>query len=189
MRFLSGVPMLKNAVLFAAVACLFAVFGPSLVSRLAPAPSPSTPARTLAVAAPPAAASGPPAQPESSNFREIVIPADRRGQYSATVMLNGVDTFMLVDTGATIVTISAATARRIGATPSSDFKWRMQTANGVSTASPTLIHTLAFGGIFMTDVDAVILPPQAGDVNLLGASFLKRLVGVEQRSGMLVLHQ
>jgi predicted aspartyl protease len=52
-----------------------------------------------------------------------------------------------------------------------------------------LIHTLAFGGIFMTDVDAVILPPQAGDVNLLGASFLKRLVGVEQRSGMLVLHQ
>ena len=41
----------------------------------------------------------------------------------------------------------------------------------------------------MNDVEAFILTPEAGDIDLLGESFLKRLTSVEQRSGMLILRQ
>jgi aspartyl protease family protein len=179
--------MLKNAVLFAAVACLLAVFGPSLLSQLAPAPS--APARALAVAAPPPVASAPAAQTAPPNFREVSIPSDGRGQFAADVMLNGTPTHMLVDTGATVVSISAATAARIGATPAPGPKWIVQTANGKSSATPTMLRDVSFGGIYMNDVEALILAPEAGEVNLLGASFLKRLASVEQRNGLLVMRQ
>lgn len=117
------------------------------------------------------------------------IKSDPRGQFAADVMLNGTVTHMLVDTGATVVSISASTAARIGASPAPGPKWIMQTANGKSTATPTILHNLSFGGIYMNDVQALILAPEAGEINLLGASFLKRLTSVEQRNGLLVLHQ
>jgi predicted aspartyl protease len=41
----------------------------------------------------------------------------------------------------------------------------------------------------MRDVPALIADRRAGPVNLLGASFLKRLSSVEQRNGVLVLRQ
>ena len=41
----------------------------------------------------------------------------------------------------------------------------------------------------MNDVEALILSPESGQVNLLGESFLKRLASVEQRNGTLVLRQ
>jgi predicted aspartyl protease len=41
----------------------------------------------------------------------------------------------------------------------------------------------------MNDVEALILTPEAGEANLIGESFLKRLVSVEQRNGMLILRQ
>ena len=65
----------------------------------------------------------------------------------------------------------------------------MQTANGRSTASPTILRSLSLDGLYMNDVEALILAPEAGEVNLLGASFLKRLISVEQRDGMLILRQ
>ena len=41
----------------------------------------------------------------------------------------------------------------------------------------------------MSDVEAFVLDASAGEVNLLGASFLKRLASVEQRNGVLILRQ
>ncbi|HZZ25173.1 MAG TPA: retroviral-like aspartic protease family protein [Roseiarcus sp.] len=65
----------------------------------------------------------------------------------------------------------------------------IQTANGQSTASPTILRSLSLDGLYMEDVEALILAPEAGEINLLGESFLKRLVSVEQRAGMLILRQ
>ena len=59
----------------------------------------------------------------------------------------------------------------------------------MSTASPTILRSVSLDGLYMNDVEALILTPEAGEVNLLGASFLKRLVSVEQRGGMLILRQ
>ena len=52
-----------------------------------------------------------------------------------------------------------------------------------------LVSRLSFAGLYMNDVEALILTPEAGEVNLLGESFLKRLVSVEQRDGLLILRQ
>jgi aspartyl protease family protein len=96
---------------------------------------------------------------------------------------------MLVDTGASDVIISASTAARLGLVPSGRPTRLIQTANGKSTASSALISHLSLGGLYMNDVEALILTPEAGEVNLIGESFLKRLVSVEQRDGMLILRQ
>jgi len=184
-----GLAMLKNAVLFAAAACALVVFTAPRLTGLTPAPPAPAPVATVAAAPPPAAPSAPPAQAAPANFREVSIPSDAHGQFAAEVMLNGAVAHMLIDTGATVVSISAATAARIGATPAPGPQWIVQTANGKSTATLTVLRSLSFGGIYMNDVEALILAPEAGDVNLLGASFLKRLASVEQRNGLLVLRQ
>jgi aspartyl protease family protein len=168
----------------------------SLLDRLsARAPvAAAEPAPPVAAAEPaPAAAADPPrptaAEPEASGYREAALQADGRGQYAAGVLVNGVPVQMLVDTGASEVVVSASTAARLGLVPSRGSKRVMQTANGRSTASMTILRTVSLDGLYMNDVEALILAPEAGDVNLLGASFLKRLLSVEQRSGMLILRQ
>ena len=118
-----------------------------------------------------------------------MLEADQRGQYAAEVSVNGSPVRMLIDTGATQVCVSASTARRLGLSPSGGHTLLIQTANGQSTASPTILRSLSLDGLYMNDVEALILAPEAGEVNLLGESFLKRLVSVEQRNGALVLRQ
>jgi clan AA aspartic protease (TIGR02281 family) len=123
------------------------------------------------------------------SYREIALRADARGQYAADALINGLTVRTLIDTGASDIVISASTAARLGLAPSSGSVRIIQKANGKSTASPAVLRNVSFGGLYMNDVDALILAPQAGDVNLLGESFLKRLVSVEQRDGMLILRQ
>jgi len=130
-----------------------------------------------------------PREPESSGYREASLEADQGGQYSANVLINGTPVRMLVDTGATIVSVSASTARRLGLSPSGGRKILIHTANGQSTASPTILRSVSLDGLYMNGVEALILAPQAGEENLLGESFLKRLMSVEQRNGTLVLRQ
>jgi aspartyl protease family protein len=182
--------MLKNSLIFAASGLVLALMAPLLLGSLNE--QSSTPPRTVApqaqveVAAPRLAA----AEAPSDGFREKTIPADRGGQYQVDALIDGVSVRMLVDTGATMVSISADLASRIGATPEAGKpKWRIHTANGDSIASPVMLKNVDLGSIYMNDVEALVMERSAGDVNLLGASFLKRLGSVEQRNGMLVLRQ
>jgi aspartyl protease family protein len=144
------------------------------------------------VSAPTAPAPSPQLQADSvdSGFREASIAADAGGQFHASVLIEGQAVEMMVDTGATVVAISAATAGRLGVFPDlGAAKWRMSTANGVSFASPVVLRRVSVGSIEMTDVQAVVMPREAGMIDLLGASFLKRLASVEQRDGVLLLKQ
>lgn len=164
----------------------------SLLERL-PAPAPVVAARTAAVDASAGVAanarSPEPPERQSSGYREALLRADERGQYAADALLNGLPVRMLVDTGASDVFVSALTAARLGLVPSAGRPRAIKTANGMSTARPALLSRLSFGGLYMNDVEALILTPEAGEVNLLGESFLKRLVSVEQRDGVLILRQ
>ena len=74
-----------------------------------------------------------------------LLEADQRGQYAAGVLVNGVPVPMLIDTGASHVCVSASTARRLGLSPSGGRKRVMQTANGQSTASPTVLRSVSLG--------------------------------------------
>ena len=182
--------MLGRVIFVATMGVVGALLGAvSLLVRL-PAPAP------VAAAPAPAAQSplGNTAAEEGSarrvfTYRESALRADARGQYAADALVNGLPVHMLVDTGASDVVVSASTAARLGLIPSERRRRTIQTANGQSTASPAILSHISFGGLYMNDVEALILAPEAGEVNLLGESFLRRLVSVEQRDGMLILRQ
>ena len=178
--------MVKGVILFAVAAVGAALFAPSYLNRLSVALSGPAP---VAAPAPAEEADAKPAVRPTSGYRETAIEADAGGQYTTEALINGMPVRMMVDTGATFVAISASTASRLGLTPGPGRKWRIKTANGESVASPVVLDTVSFGGLYMKDVQALILAPEAGEANLLGASFLKRLVSVEQRDGMLILRQ
>jgi aspartyl protease family protein len=178
--------MIRSAVLFAAGAVGLAVLAPSLFGG---ALAPSTDEPPTAAAAPADEAPATAAEAQAAGFREAAIEADARGQYTAEAIVNGLPVSMMIDTGASVVTVSAATATRVGLVAGSGPKWKVKTANGVTLASPVTLDSLSLGGLYMNKVDALILAPEAGDVNLIGASFLKRLVSVEQRNGVLFLRQ
>lgn len=158
----------------------------SLLGRLPePAPVAAAPAPAAVVADPPT----PAREPQSSGYREAFLKADERGQYAAGVLVNGLPVRMLIDTGATDVFVSASTASRLGLVPSGGPRRAIRTANGDSTATSTVLARVSLGGLFMSDVPALVLTPEAGEVNVLGESFLQRLVSVEQRGDMLILRQ
>ena len=148
--------------------------------------APGAPSAAVVAPAPAALATVEPAP----TYRATSIAADAGGQYRARALIEGQGVDVMIDTGATVVALTSETAARLGvALDPSRPRWRMNTANGVALASPVTLRSVSLGAIYMNDVQAVVMPPGASSVNLLGASFLKRLVKVEQRDGMLVLRQ
>jgi len=185
----AGAPMLKNSLIFAVAALAIAFSAPSLLPQRATgvsAPAVSGPVAPAPVApvATTAAAAG------DFGYRQASITADAGGQFHTNALIDGQDVSLVVDTGATMVALTADTAERLGVVvdPSTP-KLRVNTANGVSFVSPVVLRQVSLGSIYMDDVRAVVMPPGAGTADLLGASFLKRLVSVEQRDGVLVLRQ
>jgi aspartyl protease family protein len=182
--------MFRRAIVFSAAVVALALAASSLLLNRLPESQPARAPASAADATTPVEAKAPaPSQRESFSYREALLEADQHGQYAAEVAINGVPVRMLVDTGATQVCIAASTARRLGLGPSGGRGVVIQTANGQSTASPTMLRSLSLDGLYMNEVEALILAPEAGEVNLLGESFLKRLVSVEQGNGRLVLRQ
>ena len=121
---------------------------------------------------------------------EIAIAADGLGQYSAEVTLNGQGVHMLIDTGASLVVVSAAVADRLGiAPPFNAQRVQVHTANGDAKATLVTLNSVAIGPVYVPDVQALIADRSAGEVNLVGESLLRRLAGVEQRNGYLYLRQ
>jgi aspartyl protease family protein len=177
--------MLRFAILAAVGACLLALATPDLVSTFltgdAARPVQAAPAPVKANVA---------LSPAAGDSTEAAIDADAGGQYATEVDINGVPVKMLVDTGATMVVISYETASRLGLqVVSSDYTGRVQTANGVAAVAPVTLREVTIGAIFVGDVKALVADRNAGAVDLLGMSFLKRLASVEQKSGKLILRQ
>ncbi len=182
--------MLKNAILFAVSSFAIVLMAPTFLPMMAPrggdAPTATAPPQSTPT---PDTVSVAPAQRDTGD-REVSIAADPQGQFVADVLINGQSVRMLVDTGANVVTVSADVAERIGLRPAlGEPRVLARTANGVASLTPTMLTTVAIGSIYMTDVSALIADQSAGEINLIGTSFLKRLAGVEQRDGALYLRQ
>ena len=180
--------MLGRVIVLAVVGVALVLLGSSFLLDCLSGPGPASAARPTESIVVEAPAPEPP-QRQSSGYPEALLEADQHGQYAAAVSINGVSVRMLIDTGATEVCVSASTAKRLGQSPSGGRKRLIQTANGQSIAYPTILRSVSLDGLYMNHVEALILAPEAGEVNLLGESFLKRLLSVEQRNGMLVLRQ
>lgn len=189
--------MLKNALMFAGAALVIGLSAPSFFPDGPRVEAGAPAARFVAAAPAPAPAPAPspavredPVARGDSGFREAAIPADAGGQFRASALIEGQAVDMMIDTGATLVAISAETAARLGVTPDPGApKLQVSTANGAAAVTPVMLRRVSLGGIEMTDVQAVVMPRGASGANLLGASFLRRLASVEQRDGVLLLKQ
>jgi aspartyl protease family protein len=107
-----------------------------------------------------------------STGQEVSLKRDLSGHYRAEAYINNVKTTILVDSGATDVSISQGFANRLGL--QSHAAIGMQTANGHAVGYMTRLTSVKLGGIVASDVAAIIVPDLGEDM-LLGMSFLNRM--------------
>ena len=129
-----------------------------------------------------------PVATSTASGRTLVLQADYHGQFVAHVGVNGAVIRALVDTGASLVALSAEDAVKAGVTVrSSDRRVRFTTANGVVEAPVVRLAAVELGGIVVRDVEAAVMPKGAMEGTLLGMSFLRAVAGFEVSKGRLVI--
>ncbi len=120
--------------------------------------------------------------------RELFIAPSQSGSYETQVRLNGENIDMLVDTGASFVTIRQSDANRAGLIVSDrDFRHRFSTANGEVFAAQANAASLAIGPAVLNDVTVFVLPDEKLDIGLLGMDALNRFGRMEMTDGGLRL--
>ena len=169
--------MLKLVGMFVAMAGIFLGFGQGLLAHF------STPAATGA----PVKANL--AQPVPSGPQAVSLSADASGHFATDVRLNGMFVKGLVDTGATVIAIPGAEAKKIGINPpASAYTTPIQTANGTVKAARIQLQEVRVGTVVVRDVEGVIVPSGL-EITLVGMSFFNRLQSFEMRGKTLVLRQ
>ena len=172
--------MIRSVITFAAIALVAALIVPRLAAQMNERPAPRM------VAARPAAA----VEPAASNADSVEVPRDSGGRFRVEGRIEGHSLEFTVDTGASIVALTADDAAQLGIHPANgDFRVLIKTANGVVRAAPTTLDTIEIGDIMVHDVAAVVMPDGALSDNLLGMSFLSRLHHFDYSAGKMVLEQ
>ena len=105
--------------------------------------------------------------------REVVLQRNRYGHYVVTGAINKQPVTLMIDTGASDISVPQQLANRLGLKPGAPISY--QTANGVVTNYATLLDSVTIGSITLHKVRASINPHVNGDDVLLGMSFLKHL--------------
>ena len=103
----------------------------------------------------------------------VTLQADSRGHFVTPVQINGLSVSMVVDTGATLVMLSADEARRMGIDYKSGMRVTVATANGRVPAYQIRLNAVRVGDIELNQIDALVQENGLG-VGLLGMSFLNR---------------
>lgn len=97
------------------------------------------------------------------------------GHYWAEAEIDGVPMRLLVDTGASLVTLSRGDARRMGLeAPETAFTTHLTTASGSLPAAPVRLKSVTVGGVRVENVLALIVDAEM-PAPLLGMSYLGRL--------------
>jgi aspartyl protease family protein len=169
---------MRSIVVFAGLAIAAAMIGPRYASQIGAAPvSVPQPALTAAAATP-------------AYSRPVVVPRDGRGHFEVDATIKGHRIGFMVDTGASVVALTAHDAAQLGIRPSQNaFTAEVRTANGTVRGALARLDVITIGGIEVRDVAALVLPDEALSDNLLGLSFLQRLRRFEYSDGKLVLEQ
>ncbi len=111
----------------------------------------------------------------SSSAASVVLTADVRGHFLTDGQVNGMPARFVVDTGATLVAIPAAEARRLELNYHNGPKAIMGTANGDTPAYRIKLDELRVGDVVLNNVDAIVIEGNGMSESLLGMSFLNRM--------------
>jgi aspartyl protease family protein len=103
----------------------------------------------------------------------VTLQADGRGHFIAQGQINGGTVRMLVDTGATMIALSASDAVRLGIDYRKGQPGMVSTANGSAPVYRVKLDTVKIGNIELNQVDALI-QENGLPFALLGMSFLNR---------------
>ncbi len=115
---------------------------------------------------------------------ELILKRSGDGHYVFPGTINGQSVSLLLDTGATLVSVPAHLADKLELTAGA--YQQSITANGTVVTRTTRIDALAFGPFVLRNVQASLNPGMASDQVLLGMSVLKHLE-FTQRGDTLVL--
>lgn len=117
----------------------------------------------------------------------IVLPANSGGHFLTLGAINGRSVNFMVDTGATLVSISAADALRIGLEYKKTRPVQVNTANGVAQAYRVRLNTVRVGDVEVYDIDALV-SEQPMPYVLLGNSFMNRF-SMQREGDQMVLQK
>lgn len=118
---------------------------------------------------------------------KITLTADGRGHFYTTGTINGTSVRFMVDTGATMISLGASDARRLGLDFNRGQKGISQTANGQVVVSKVKLDTVSIAGVTLRQVDALIHQADM-PIALLGMSFLNRME-MQHDGGTMTLRQ
>ncbi len=109
----------------------------------------------------------------AANGSKIVMTAGSGGHFLSMGQINGHSVQLMVDTGATAVSMSTADAQRMGLNLKGAQIVRLSTANGVTQGWRVKLDSVRLGDVEVFNVDAVVSNASMPFV-LLGNSFLTR---------------
>jgi aspartyl protease family protein len=116
----------------------------------------------------------------------LVYPANEQGHVIVEGVINGASMRLLVDTGASLVTLTPEDARAAGISRGDlVFNHRVSTANGSARMAQATLREVRIGQLSVYDVPAAVL--ENLNISLLGMSFLARLQSYEMRDGKLTI--
>lgn len=121
--------------------------------------------------------------PETATAR---ILEGRGGHYLTPGRINGRTVKFMVDTGATVIAINKNMASSLGLRTEGAEKVKVNTANGMNTASVVMLNSVRIGDIEINNVQAVVTHTDFPKKILLGNSFLSR-VDMHRENGVMVL--
>ena len=119
---------------------------------------------------------------------EVILHKLLNGHFEADASINGQRIAMLVDTGASMLTLSRQDAERVGLIPENlTYSMTVMTANGRAQAAPVELAEVAIGPIVRRNVAAMVAEDGKLDQSLLGMSFLETLGSMQMQTDELRL--
>ena len=111
----------------------------------------------------------------------------RDGHFYAEAYVSGTPIRMMVDTGASVIALTASDASAAGLYwDSSEVRHIGSGASGAVYGVPARLDQVEIGGIIRHNVDAVIIP-EGLEISLLGQSYLSQINSVEINGGQMVM--
>ncbi|MGE0736092.1 MAG: TIGR02281 family clan AA aspartic protease [Alphaproteobacteria bacterium] len=130
-----------------------------------------------------------PSTVRATGDREMTVRASQDGHFYLRAEVNGRALRLMVDTGATFVSLSRGDAERIGLKPDQlTYDRVVSTANGRTTAAAVTIPQMRIGPVTLDDVRAhVSSGKREDDLSLFGLSGLRQFRSYEVKDGALIL--